>query len=68
MVMVEPVSARGGMMTLTREPSGRRASHMGELSSTRRPMGATIRSMTTLSCFSSVKVSGVRVSLPPRSM
>ena len=33
-------------MALTREPSGRRASTIGELSSTRRPTRLTIRSMT----------------------
>ncbi len=36
MVRVGPSSARGEEMTLTREPSGRRASQMGEDSSTRR--------------------------------
>ena len=33
------------MMALTREPSGRRASTIGEHSSMRRPIGATMRSM-----------------------
>ena len=32
-----PSTASGGMIALTREPSGRRASTIGELSSTRRP-------------------------------
>jgi hypothetical protein len=40
-----PSSASGGMMALTREPSGRRASTMGEDSSTRRPTRETMRSM-----------------------
>ncbi len=42
MVMVGPPSARGGIMALTLEPSGNLASTIGELSSMRRPMGATI--------------------------
>ena len=37
MVSAAPSMASGGAMTLTREPSGRRASQIGELSSTRRP-------------------------------
>ena len=37
--------ASGGMMALTREPSARRASTMGEDSSTRRPTRETMRSM-----------------------
>ena len=37
-VSVGPVSASGGMIALTREPSGRRASTIGEASSMRRPM------------------------------
>ena len=41
-----PSTASGGMMALTREPSGRRASTIGELSSMRRPTPLTIRSMT----------------------
>ena len=40
-----PSMARGGMMAFTREPSARRASTMGEDSSTRRPMRETMRSM-----------------------
>ena len=44
MLIVGPTSDSGGMMTLTREPSGRRASTIGLLSSTRRPSGATMRS------------------------
>ena len=40
-----PSSARGGMMALTREPSGRRASTIGEDSSTLRPTRETMRSM-----------------------
>ena len=37
MVSTAPWMASGGMMALTREPSGRRASTMGDASSTRRP-------------------------------
>ena len=40
-----PLTASGGMMALTREPSGRRASTSGWLLSIRRPTWATIRSM-----------------------
>ena len=41
-----PSRARGGMMALTREPSGSLASTMGDDSSTRRPMAETILSTT----------------------
>ena len=40
---VGPLIAKGGMMALTREPSGRRASTMGLISSIRRPSRPTIR-------------------------
>ena len=40
-----PLTASGGMMALTREPSGSRASTSGWLLSIRRPTWATIRSM-----------------------
>src|SRR3990172_3084485 len=40
-----PSSASGGMMAFTREPSGRRASTIGEDSSTLRPTAETIRWM-----------------------
>ena len=36
-VRIEPSSESGGTMTLTREPSARRASTIGEASSMRRP-------------------------------
>src|SRR4026209_1240598 len=42
-VITGPTSDRGGMMSLTREPSVRRASTIGLDSSTRRPIGAMIR-------------------------
>ena len=40
-----PSIASGGMIALTREPSGRRASTIGLDSSMRRPIWATIRSI-----------------------
>ena len=40
-----PSTASGGMMAFTREPSARRASTIGEDSSTRRPTAETMRSM-----------------------
>ncbi len=50
MVRVGPVKERGGIMALTREPSGRRASTIGTDSSIRLPIGAMIRSMIVLTC------------------
>ena len=41
-----PSTASGGTMAFTRDPSGRRASTIGELSSIRRPTALTMRSMT----------------------
>ncbi len=46
-VSTGPSSASGGITTFTREPSGRRASHSGSASSTRRPSGARIRSIAS---------------------
>ena len=58
----------GEITALTREPSGRRASHSGWLSSMRRPTWATILSMTRRRCISSTKVTeGSFDSLPLRS-
>ena len=48
-----PSSASGGMMAFTREPSGSRASTMGDDSSTRRPTRETMRSMICSRCRSS---------------
>ena len=45
MVTTAPSRASGGMIALNREPSGSRASTIGEVSSTRRPTRETIRSM-----------------------
>ena len=55
MVSDGPSTARGGITALTREPSGSRASTIGDDSSTRRPTRQTIRSMTWRSCASEVK-------------
>ena len=51
------------MIALTREPSGRRASTIGELSSTRRPTPLTMRSMTRIRCWSSWNVVGSSIEL-----
>jgi len=56
MVRAGDLSARGGIMALTRDPSGNRASTNGVDSSTRRPRGATLRSITFRMCCSSRKV------------
>ena len=48
--------ASGGMMALTREPSGRRASTIGLDSSMRRPTGETMRSMIRITWSSSWNV------------
>ena len=62
-----PSTASGGMIALTREPSGRRASTIGELSSTRRPTALTMRSMTRIRWRSSWKFAVTFSSWPPRS-
>ncbi len=49
-VSVGPLSASGGMIAFTREPSGRRASTIGDDSSTRRPTCETILSMMRSRC------------------
>ena len=67
-VMTGPTSESGGMMALTREPSVRRASTIGEDSSTRRPIGAMIRSMIRITWSSFWKTTFVSSSLPFRSM
>jgi len=46
MVRAGPSIDSGGTMTLTREPSGRRASQIGLASSTRRPIWLTMRWQT----------------------
>ena len=67
-VSVGPLTDSGGMIALTREPSGRRASTIGEASSTRRPMRLMILSMMRSRCWSSTNCAFVSVSLPRRSM
>src|ERR1019366_4005939 len=62
-----PSTATGGITALTREPSGSRASTIGDDSSTRRPTRETIFSMIRSRCASSLNSTGVRYSLPPRS-
>ena len=56
------------MMAFTREPSGRRASTIGEDSSTRRPTAATIFSITARYWASSVKEALVWSIIPSRSI
>ena len=51
-VMTGPMSESGSMIALTREPSGRRASTRGLVSSIRRPIGVMIRSMIRRTCSS----------------
>ncbi len=48
------------MIALNREPSGSRASTIGEVSSTRRPTRETIRSMIWSRCSLSRKVTSDR--------
>jgi len=67
-VSVGPRSASGGMIALTRLPSGRRASTIGEDSSIRRPTCETILSMMRSRCALSTNETGVRSILPSRSM
>ena len=67
-VMTGPTSDSGGMIALTREPSVRRASTIGDDSSTRRPIGAMIRSMIRITWSSFWKTTFVSSSRPERSM
>ena len=67
MLMHAPLSASGGMTTLTREPSASRASHIGELSSTRRSTELTTRSITSLSWRSLSKTTSLSWRRPARS-
>ena len=66
-VSVGPRSESGGMIAFTRLPSGRRASTIGEASSTRRPTCETILSMIRSRCALSTKVASVASILPLRS-
>ena len=63
-----PSSASGGMMALTREPSGSRASTIGEDSSTLRPTRDTMRSMICSRWRSSRNAASALCSRPPFSM
>ena len=63
-----PLSASGGTIALTRLPSGRRASTIGEDSSMRRPTCETMRSMIRRRCASSRNVASVSSIRPFRSM
>src|SRR4051794_38752333 len=67
-VITGPMSERGGMMALTREPSARRGATIGLDSSTRRPIGAMIRSMIRITWSSFWKTTFVSSILPDRSM
>ena len=55
MVTTGPSRARGGMIALNRDPLGKRASTIGEVSSTRRPTRETMRSMIWSRCSLSRK-------------
>ena len=63
MVSVGPSMASGGAMTLTRLPSGRRASQIGLDSSTRRPTWLTMRWQMFISCALSAKRTPVQLHL-----
>ena len=54
-----PSRASGGMMALTREPSGSRASSIGVLSSIRRPTLSAMRRITRIRCSLSRNVASV---------
>ena len=62
-----PSMASGGMMAFTRDPSGRRASTIGDDSSTRRPTRDTMRSIICNRCASSRNRAAVLCSRPIRS-
>ena len=66
-VSVGPFSASGGMIALTRLPSGRRASTIGEASSIRRPTCETILSMIRSRWALSANDTSVRSIRPSRS-
>ena len=62
-----PSTPTGRTATLTREPSSRRASQSGCISSTRRPTADTILLMMRSRCGSSLKRQATGSSRPPRS-
>ena len=59
-----PSRASGGMMALKRLPSVRRASHIGFVSSMRRPTALMMRSMTCIKWWSSLKRTSTRCRRP----
>ena len=65
---VGPSSVTGGIVALTRLPSGRRASTIGDASSIRRPTRAAIRWMIRTRCSSLRNRTSVGSSRPNRSM
>ena len=67
MVKAGPFRASGGITTFRREPSAKRASTIGELSSMRLPLSASRRSMTRDSARELEKRTDVRLSTPSRS-
>ena len=66
-VIVGPSRPTGGTTALTREPSGSRASTVGELLPMRRPSGSTMRSMIRRICALFSKTIDVFSSRPPFS-
>ena len=66
-VSVGPLSESGGMIALTRLPSGRRASTIGDASSIRRPTCETILSMIRSRWALSTNDASVRSRRPSRS-
>ena len=68
MVIEGPSMATGGITALTREPSGRRASTVGESASTCLPKGKMILSINLRTWLSSAKIMFVLTSFPSRSI
>ena len=67
MEMAAPSMASGGPMMFTREPSGRRASHMGLSSSTCRPTPSAMRWAMRVKWLASRKATSTLLSRPWRS-
>ena len=68
MVSSGPLRESGGSTALTRWPWGKRALAMGDDSSTRRPKGPKMRSMSARTCSSLSKLTLARDRRPSRSM
>ena len=68
MVRIGALTASGGTIALIRDPSARRASTIGEDSSTRRPTAATMRSMMRRYWSGEAKMMSLCTSVPPRSI